>query len=91
MPTTNPRTKPAMHRTGKLCKAHGGDCNELDKGWLCDECAVIGYNKCSCGGNARGFGEALMSMAGCENCSQSVSGLDIDAKKLWNAGVRGHV
>lgn len=78
-------------KTGFLCKEHGGSCNELDKAWLCDQCSIIGYNKCSCGGNARGFGEGLMSRAGCEDCKEKVSGLDIDAKALWNQGVRGFI
>lgn len=79
-----------MRKTGSLCEKHGGSCNKWDASWLCDQCAIIGYNKCSCGGNARGFGEAMMSMAGCEDCEQSVSGLGINARALWNQGARGH-
>jgi hypothetical protein len=80
-----------MRKTGSLCHKHGGACSPYDAAWLCDQCAITGYNKCSCGGNARGFGEAMMSMAGCEECHESVSGLDIDARALWNQGVRGYV
>lgn len=80
-----------MRKTGSLCEKHGGTCNPNDARWLCDQCAITGYNKCSCGGNARGFGEAMMSVAGCEECDESVSGLDIDARALWNRGIRGHI
>jgi len=80
-----------MLKTNKFCEEHGGDVDPRDKGWLCDTCAVQGYNKCKCGGNARGFGEALMSVVGCEDCEESVTGLDINARKLWNEGVRGFV
>ena len=78
-----------MRKTGRLCAKHGGDCHPGDAAWLCDQCAIVGYKKCKCGGNARGFGEALFSVAGCEECEESVSGIDIDARALWNQGVRG--
>ena len=81
----------AMRKSGMKCKEHGGNCDERDKAWLCDDCAIIGYEKCSCGGNARGFGEALFSVAGCEICDEHVSGVDIDARHLWNIGIRGKV
>jgi hypothetical protein len=80
-----------MRKTGCLCPKHGGNCNPYDAAWLCDECAVVGYNLCKCGGKARGFGEALFSMAGCEDCEEQVCGLDINARELWNQGVRGRV
>jgi hypothetical protein len=82
---------PAQPRTGLFCKEHGGTVDIIDKGWACDKCAPIGYSKCSCGGNARGFGEALMSSAGCEDCEEYVVGLDVNSKELWNAGVRGWI
>lgn len=80
-----------MKKTGFLCPKHGGTCNPYDAAWLCDKCAIVGYNPCKCGGNARGFGEALCSMAGCEECEESVSGININARELWNQGVRGHL
>lgn len=79
----------AMKKTGFLCAKHGGNCNPADAEWLCDECAVIGYNPCQCEGRARGFGEALFSMVGCEDCDERVSGVGINARLLWNQGVRG--
>ena len=78
-----------MCKTGALCKKHGGTVDEYDAWWLCDKCAIIGYNKCKCGGNARGFAEAMFSTVGCEECDEHVSGIDINARKLWNEGVRG--
>ena len=79
-----------MKKSGLLCKKHGGDCNQSDASWLCDKCAIEGYEKCGCGGNARGFGEALFSMVGCEECDELVSGIGINARLLWNQVVRGH-
>lgn len=80
-----------LKKTGMLCAKHGGTCSQADAAWCCDECAIIGYAKCKCGGNARGFGEALFSMVGCEECEEAVGGVGIDARALWNQGVRGHV
>lgn len=81
-----------MSATGKLCAKHGGNCNPADAGWLCDECARTGINKCECGGHARIFGEALMVAVSCESCKQSVMrvGFGFDIKMLWNDGVRGY-
>lgn len=78
-----------MRRTGILCVKHGGTCNPHDASWCCDQCANEGYAPCKCSGNARGFGEALFSSAGCEECDESVSGVGIDARALWNRGIRG--
>lgn len=80
-----------MDKTGKYCKEHGGNCYEYDKSWLCDTCAIIGLNKCSCGGNARSFGASLFAVTGCERCDEYVCGLNVDTRKLWNEGVRGRV
>jgi hypothetical protein len=80
-----------MRKTGKLCEKHGGTCDPRDAGWLCDKCAIMGYEPCKCGGNARGFGEAMFSCAGCEECDESVFGIDVDVKSLWNKGIRGSV
>jgi len=80
-----------MRKTGFLCEKHGGDCDPRDANWLCDKCAIDGYLPCKCGGDARGFGEALFSIVGCEKCDESVSGVDIDTRDMWNKGVRGHI
>ena len=80
-----------MKKTNLFCAEHGGTVGYYDRHWCCDVCAIVGYNKCSCGGNARGFGEALYSSAGCEDCDESVYGTDIDAQDVWNKGVRGRV
>jgi hypothetical protein len=50
--------------------------------------AIIGFTPCHCDGDARGFGEALFSVAGCENCDESVSGVGVDTRTLFNAGIR---
>lgn len=82
----------AMRKSGKFCEEHGGTVYKYDRGWLCDVCAIQGYNKCTkCGGNARGFGEAMFSMVGCEDCDESVSGVGVNTRELWNQGVRGNV
>lgn len=79
-----------MDKSGRVCKEHGGDVTNSDRYWLCDKCAIKGYNKCNkCGGDARGFGEAMYEVAGCEKCNGFVCGVGINAKKLWNEGVRG--
>lgn len=80
-----------MRKTGALCAKHGGNCDPRDAVWLCDQCAIEGYAPCKCGGNARGFGEALFSVVGCEDCEEFVAGVSIDALSLWNQGVRGHI
>ena len=74
----------------KYCKKHGGE-DYADSWWLCRECSSEGITKCKCGGTARIFGEALMQVIDCEDCSEKVWGvaLDKDIKELWNAGVRG--
>jgi hypothetical protein len=89
MPTAK---KPAMRRTGLLCEKHGGSVKPYDAMWCCDECAIVGYLPCvKCNGNARGFGEALFAVAGCEMCDEFVCGTNVDVRMLWNAGVRGKV
>jgi len=77
--------------TGWFCPRHGGTLNPLDAYWGCDTCARSGIDKCKCDGHARHFGEALMGSVSCESCDESVAGVDVDARKLWNAGVRGWV
>lgn len=78
-----------MQKTGMLCREHGGTCSEMDKHWCCDICATSKFNKCTCGGSARSFGEALFSVVGRENCDEFVSGVEVDTKSLWNSGIRG--
>lgn len=78
-----------MRKTGLLCEKHGGTVRADDAAWCCDQCAIVGLVKCKCGGNARGFGEALFSCVGCEECEESVSGVGVNTRDLWNAGVRG--
>ena len=78
-------------KTNRFCAEHGGNVAPKDKVWCCDICAIQGYNKCKCGGNARGFGEALFSCVGCEDCDEQVCGINVNAKELWNRGVRGLV
>lgn len=77
-----------MKASNRFCKFHGGDISDGNE-WLCDTCARQGINKCICGGHARIFGEGLASAVSCEDCDQSVGGIGVDAKALWNSGVRG--
>ena len=72
-----------------LCIKHGGDISS-DAFWRCDICSSEGIDKCSCGGNARYFGEALMCSVKCENCDAYLMdvGEDLNIRERWNQGER---
>lgn len=80
-----------MGPTGNRCIAHGGDLDQDDSAWRCDECARSGINRCACGSYARLFVVPLMVGVACESCTASVLtvGAGKNIRTLWNNGLRG--
>lgn len=74
-----------------LCPEHGGFFTGPDRSWICVGCSRKGISRCSCGGYASIFGEALLTTIACEECNAHFSMMGVSRGEIvqrWNNGER---